>query len=219
MRQVTVMPSAEQFPVHNVFVIGRNYIADPAERDRLAAGDPVVTMKPTATVIGEGERIRLPAFSSQVNFEIEVLVLIGRGGRDIPEAQALSHVRGYGVGLDLTAFDLQQQARAEGLPWTVCKGFHTAAPLSHFIEAGAVADPESATFIVEVNGEIRQRGSAADMVFGIARIVSYLSRVVPLTPADVVFTGTPTGAGPLASGDRLRLEYAEGLVEATFEVA
>lgn len=219
MPHVTLAPANTQVTIGNLFVIGRNYIADPAARRQASTGNPVVTLKPTSAVILEGEDIVLPAFSSRVHFEIELTVLIGRGGKNIDEARALEHVAGYGVGLDLTANDLHEQAKQQGLPWTLCKGFDTAAPLSAFIEAGRVPDPQHARFRLDVNGTPRQHGDAGEMVFGVARIVSYLSQAFHLQPGDIIYTGTPAGAGPLARGDRLRLDYNDGQVRAEFRVA
>ncbi len=218
MAHVKLVPSGERIPVGNIFVIGRNYIADPAARAAQAERPLVVSMKPTSALLLEPEAIRLPAHSDDVHFEIELLILIGEAGRDIPEDAALAHVLGYGVGLDLTAHDLHRQAQAEGLPWTSCKGFETAAPVSAFVEATRVGDPERAGFELQVNGETRQRGSAADMVFGIARTVSGLSRLCTLQRGDIIYTGTPAGAATLHAGDRLHLDYA-GLVQTEFSVA
>jgi 2-keto-4-pentenoate hydratase/2-oxohepta-3-ene-1,7-dioic acid hydratase in catechol pathway len=218
MPQATLLPQQDKVDLNNIFLIGRNYIADPDERKKVAARDPVVSLKPTSAVIFEGREIVLPAFSREVHFEIEIVVLIGAGGRNIPESKALDHVLGYGVGLDLTAHDLHQQAKAQGLPWTLCKGFDTAAPLSAFIDARRVAEPERAGFTLDVNGVPRQRSDASQMVFGMARIISYLSGVFTLHRGDVIYTGTPAGAGPLARGDRLRLDY-NGLLRAEFHVA
>jgi 2-keto-4-pentenoate hydratase/2-oxohepta-3-ene-1,7-dioic acid hydratase in catechol pathway len=218
MREATVLPTNEKIAINDVFLIGKNYIEDPVERVKAAAGTPVVCLKPRSAIIFEGEPIQLPAFSAQVNFEIELLILIGKGGKHIPKSLALGHVLGYGVGLDLTAHDLHQQAKTQGLPWTLCKGFDTAAPLSAFIAAERVAAPEGAVFHLDVNGERRQNGDASRMAFGIPDIISYLSTVFTLQRGDVIYTGTPAGAGPLVRGDRLRLDY-EGLVTASFEVA
>jgi 2-keto-4-pentenoate hydratase/2-oxohepta-3-ene-1,7-dioic acid hydratase in catechol pathway len=219
MPHAILLPGNQRVTIGNLFVIGRNYIADPEARRQAALGNPVVTLKPTSAVILEGEDIVLPAFSSRVHFEIELTVLIGRAGKNIDEARALDHVLGYGVGLDLTASDLHEQAKQQGLPWTLCKGFDTAAPLSAFIEVARVPDPQRARFRLDVNGTPRQHGNAADMVFGIARIVSYLSQAFHLQPGDIIYTGTPAGAGPLARGDRLGLDYNDGQVRAVFRVA
>lgn len=218
MPYATLLPQRERVGLGDVFLIGRNYITDAEERRKAAAGDPVVALKPTSAVIFEGEPIVLPGFSRLVHFEIELTVLIGSGGKNITEAEALRHVLGYGVGLDLTAHDLHQKAKAEGLPWALCKGFGSAAPLSAFYDARGVTDPQHVAFTLDVNGARRQSGDAAQMVFGIARIVSYLSSTFRLQRGDVIYTGTPAGAGPLARGDHLRLDYG-GLVGAEFRVA
>jgi len=217
MPNVTVLPAGLQVPIHTIFVIGSNYLEDPRDRAEQAGRPPPVCLKPISSVILEGEPIRLPSFSECVNFEIELLVLIGKGGRDIPVDDALSHVLGYGVGLDLTDRDLHRQAREQGLPWTVCKGFDTAAPMSAFLDASEVPEPQKAGFSLHVNERLRQRGSAAQMVYSIRRLVHYLSTVFTLQRGDVIYTGTPAGADCLHPGDRLRLRYLDR-VQATFLV-
>lgn len=218
MPQLTVLPSGQQVPVNTVFVIGRNYLEDPRERAEQAGRPPTVCLKPTSAVILEGEPIRLPSFSECVNFEIELLVLIGKGGRDIPLETALEHVLGYGVGLDLTDRELHQQAKEQGQPWTVCKGFDTAAPMSAFLDAAEVDNPQAAEFALHVNEQLRQRGNASQMVYSIARIIQYLSTIFTLRRGDVIYTGTPAGADCLRHGDRLRLRYLDR-IEAGFPVA
>lgn len=218
MPNVRLMPTATEVAVTNVFVIGKNYLADAAAKRAQREKPLIVCMKPTSSVLLEPGVIRLPEFSREVHFEIELLVLIGTPGSDIPVDRAMEHVAGFGVGLDLTAFDLQQEAQRTGTPWMRCKGFAHGAPMSDFVERQQVEAPEQARFSLHVNGEVRQQGNAGEMVNGIAEIVSKLSVICPLTRGDVIFTGTPTGAGPLASGDRLELRYLD-LVQARFSVA
>jgi 2-keto-4-pentenoate hydratase/2-oxohepta-3-ene-1,7-dioic acid hydratase in catechol pathway len=161
MPQVKVLPQNEEVTINNIFLVGRNYTQDPSERSKRAAAGPVVTLKPTSAVILDGEKIRLPVCSKRVIYEAELLILIGREGKNIAETDALKHVLAYGVGIDVIAYDLHEQAKAKGLPWTVSKGFDTFAPLSAFIDAGKVADPQRAMFTLDVNGERRQNGDAA----------------------------------------------------------
>ncbi len=218
MPYITVLPHEQKIQINNIFTIGGNYAKDSAERTMNLACGPVVSLKPTSAVILEGAAIHLPSFAEIVHYEIELVLLIGKQGKSIPEQEALQYVLGYGVGLDLTAHDLHLQAKAEGLPWTVCKGFDTAAPLSAFINIGRVPEPQRITFTLDVNGERRQNGEVRKMVFGIPRIVSHLSSMFTLHPGDLIFTGTPQGVGPLHSGDVLRLDCM-GLIGATFRVA
>lgn len=218
MPNVRVIPSGTEVPVKNVFVIGKNYLTDPEAKAAQRAKPLVVCMKPTTSVLLEPDKIDLPKFSEEVHFEIELVLLIGKDGRRIDESQAWEHLLGYGVGLDLTAFDLQQQAQQSGLPWMRCKGFDGGAPLSAFVELDRIERPEQAEFSLRVNGATRQQGSVADMVYSIPQIVSGLSHICTLSRGDIIFTGTPAGAGPLQPGDRLELD-GMGLVQAQFEVA
>ncbi len=218
MPNVRLIPSGTELPVNNVFVIGKNYIADPQAKSAQRSKPLVVCMKPSAAVLSAPGPIVLPTFSNEVHFEIELVLLIGKEGKNIPQADALGHLLGYGVGLDLTAFDLQQQAQAGGLPWMTCKGFDGAAPLSEFVEWHCVQKPNEAKFVLDVNGECRQSGNAADMVYTIEEVVSRLSDICTLSRGDIIFTGTPSGAGPLHSGDRLELDFM-GLTQASFAVA
>jgi 2-keto-4-pentenoate hydratase/2-oxohepta-3-ene-1,7-dioic acid hydratase in catechol pathway len=216
--QVLLLPQQQAVAVNNIFVIGRNYADDAAARAKAAAGTPVVALKPTSAIITEGEMIQLPPFSGIVHYEIELLMLVGRTGRHIPEARALDYIAGYGVGLDLIAHDLHVKAKQEGLPWAICKGFDTSAPVSAFIDASEVAAPEQASFTLAINGERRQSGKISEAIFGLRRIVSFLSTIFTLNPGDIIYTGTPSGVGALSSGDRLELNYNQQ-VTARFDVA
>lgn len=218
MPNVRLMPSGAEIPVTNIFVLGKNYLRDPAARAAQRQQPLVVCMKPTSALLVEPEAITLPDFSEEVHFEIELVILIGRDGSRIAPSEALEHVAGYGVGLDLTAFDLQQQAQQHGMPWMRCKGFACGAPVSEFLEAEQVERPDQAHFVLSVNGTARQHGSVADMVYSLEQIVSGLSNICPLTRGDLIFTGTPPGAAPLRSGDRLELDYSNR-VKAQFTVA
>ncbi len=188
--------------VRTLFVIGRNYAK---AGDAPASGDPVVTLKPISSLAWPGTPLRLPAFSCEVHHEIELTLLIGRRTRDVAEREALDAVAGYGVGLDLTAFDVQQHAKANGLPWTICKGFDTAGALAPFVAPAEAGDPSRLRFALDVNGERRQSGDASLMTHSFARIVAYLSSVFTLDRGDVIYTGTPAGARALAPGDELVL--------------
>jgi 2-keto-4-pentenoate hydratase/2-oxohepta-3-ene-1,7-dioic acid hydratase in catechol pathway len=141
--------------------------------------------------------------SREVHHEIELVVAIGRGGKQIPINDALNHVDGYALGLDMTARDLQEQAKLKGLPWSVSKGFDTFAPLGPLAKAHDVGDPQQLEFELRVNGEVRQKARTADMIFSVAFLISYCSSMFTLLPGDLIYTGTPDGVGPVVSGDLL----------------
>ncbi|WP_174875577.1 fumarylacetoacetate hydrolase family protein [Vogesella oryzae] len=195
--------------VNTVFCIGRNYAAHAAELGNAVEPEPLVFLKPNAALLPVGEPIRLPSYSSDVHYECELVVLIGEGGDDIAEADALRHVAGYGIGLDLTARDVQGEAKRRGLPWTKAKGFRGAACISSFVPATAL-DPAAANFTLHVNGELRQQGDSRLMLYPVATIISYLSRTYGLQAGDLIYTGTPEGVGPLQPGDQLQLALQHG---------
>ncbi|KMN83936.1 hypothetical protein VK98_00485 [Chromobacterium sp. LK11] len=203
--------------VGNIFCIGRNYAAHAAELNNPLEDEPLVFLKPTSALAGEGEPLRLPDYSSDVHHECELVLLIGKGGRDIAEAEALGHVAGYGIGLDMTARDVQSAAKSKGHPWTKAKGFPTAACLSRLAPAAQVADPQRLSFELRVNGELRQQGDTGLMLFPVAAIIAYLSRIYGLQAGDLIYTGTPEGVAAVRSGDRLSLKL-EGLAAAEWSV-
>lgn len=202
----------------NIFCIGRNYAAHAAELGNPLEAEPLVFLKPTSALLCSGMPLVLPPFSDNVHFEAELVVLIGKGGVEIDEANALSHVAGYGVGLDLTARDVQDEAKRRGLPWAKGKGFRAAACVSDFVLASEVADPQRLTFSLHVNGELRQLGDTARMLFPLSTLIAYLSRVFGLSAGDLIYTGTPEGVGRLQPGDTLALSLPT-LIDARWQVA
>jgi len=167
---------------------------------------PVIFMKPATSVIGDGDTIVIPAYSKDCHHEAELAVLIGTTGKDIPAERALEHVAGYGVAIDLTLRDVQAELKKKGLPWDIAKGFDTACPLSPFVPAARVADPQDLRILLTVNGETRQDGSTSLMIHPVREIISYLSGIFTLEPGDVVLTGTPAGVSAIVSGDKLVAE-------------
>ncbi len=183
--------------------IGKNYARHAAEMQSTVPEEPMVFLKPATALIGPGGTIILPARSQDVHHEVELVVVIGRQGKDVPEAEALSHVAGYAVGIDVTARDLQAKAKQKGHPWSVSKGFDTFAPLGALVPAEAVADPQDLAIRLTVNDEVRQDGHTADMMYPVATLIAYCSTIFTLQPGDLLYTGTPEGVGPLLAGDVL----------------
>lgn len=176
--------------------IGRNYVEHVAEHNVEVPKEPLLFLKPSTSVIGPGDSVRLPVQSRQVEHEAELAVVIGvAGARRVPREQALTSVFGYTCGNDVTARDLQ---RSDG-QWTRAKGFDSFGPLGPWIETEL--DPSDLEIRCEVNGEVRQLARTKDMVFDVATLVSYVSHVMTLLPGDVVLTGTPAGVEPLVAGD------------------
>jgi len=197
--------------------LGRNYREHAKEMQAEVPTEPVVFLKPSTALLADGGVIRLPSFSRDVHHEVEIVVLVSEGGREIPREKAFDHVGGYAIGLDLTARDVQSAAKKKGLPWAVSKGFDTSAPVSQFVPRTRVSDPGQLQFSLSVNGAIRQRGSAADMIFPVDAVVAYLSTVFTLEPGDLIFTGTPEGVAAIAPRDRLEARLAD-LVSLTVTV-
>jgi 2-keto-4-pentenoate hydratase/2-oxohepta-3-ene-1,7-dioic acid hydratase in catechol pathway len=183
--------------------IGRNYAKHAAEMKSDVPENPVIFLKPSTALVGQGGKVVLPPMSREVHHEIELVVAIGRGGKQIPINDALNHVDGYALGLDMTARDLQEQAKLKGLPWSISKGFDTFAPLGPLAKAHDVGDPQQLEFELRVNGEVRQKAQTADMIFSVAFLISYCSSMFTLLPGDLIYTGTPDGVGPVVSGDLL----------------
>ena len=186
-----------------ILCIGRNYAAHVAEMGDVSEAEPVVFLKPSTALVADGGEIVLPRQSADVHHELELVAVIGTPGRHIDQADALGHVAAYALGLDLTARDLQAEAKAKKGPWSIAKGFDTFAPLGPLADAAAVGDPQALEIALTVNGDERQRGTTDHMVFSVARIVSFLSSVFTLEPGDLVYTGTPEGVGPVGDGDVL----------------
>ena len=197
------LPDGREVRPGKVLCIGRNYAAHVREMGDVEEADPVVFLKPPSALVASGGTVVLPRQSEEVHHELELVAVVGTGGRHIAPADALGHVAAYALGLDLTARDLQAQAKASKGPWSIAKGFDTFAPLGPLAAAADVGDPQRLEIALTVNGERRQRGTTDHMVFPVARIVAFLSSVFTLEPGDLVYTGTPEGVGPVRDGDRL----------------
>lgn len=202
----------------SIFCIGRNYVAHIEELGNAKPEAPVVFCK-LPTSVNTGSEINLPTFSHDVHFETELLVKIGTGGKHISEAEAAEHIAGFGIGLDLTARDVQSKLKAKGLPWEVAKAFDGAACMSEFLPAETFPDLTHITFLLELNGKVQQQGDTALMLFPIAEQIAYISAHFTLSAGDVIYTGTPSGVAQLHSGDNLALTLGDDLLTKRFTVA
>ncbi|MBN1148481.1 MAG: fumarylacetoacetate hydrolase family protein [Anaerolineales bacterium] len=185
-----------------IICVGRNYIAHAKEHDAEVPQVPLLFLKPPSSLIGPEDKIVLPPQSKQVEHEAELVIVIGKRGRWIAPEDALEHVLGYTIGIDVTARDLQFR---DG-QWTRGKGFDTFCPVGPWIETEF--NPADSLITCHVNGEMRQMASTRDMVFNVRQLIAFASTVMTLESGDLLFTGTPSGVGPLAAGD---------IVEATIE--
>lgn len=208
MKTASIPATDNEYIIGKILCIGRNYVDHIKELGNETPSAPVVFMKPATSVIGDGDTVVIPPYSSECHFEAELAVLIGADGKNIPEADALAHVAGYGVAIDMTLRDVQDNLKKKGLPWDIAKGFDTACPLSVFVPASQVTDPQQLTIRLTQNGEERQNGSTGLMINPVAKIISYLSTVFTLEEGDIILTGTPAGVGPIHMGDQLVAEIA-----------
>jgi fumarylpyruvate hydrolase len=201
---VEVMGTDARFPVHRIYCVGRNYAAHAREMGMDPERDPPFFFsKPADAVVANGTPVSYPSRTANLHHEIELVVAIHGGGRDIPLERALEHVYGYAVGNDLTRRDLQFSAREQGRPWDVAKGFDGSAPVSAIRRAADIGHVERGAIWLEVNGETRQRANLSEMIWNVPEIVAELSTYFELRPGDLVFTGTPEGVGPVQRGDSL----------------
>lgn len=164
---------------------------------------PIVFLKPNSSVLFNGGVVTIPEQSKEVHFEVELVVAIGKEGKNISESDADTFIAGYGVGIDFTARDLQGIAKKEGKPWSIAKGFDTFAPMSHFFSSDTGVADQNFELELKVNDQSVQHGMTQQMTFSIITLISYISKIFTLQPGDLIFTGTPEGVGPVNSGDRL----------------
>ena len=187
---------------NRLFCIGRNYSDHAKELGNTMGEEPILFLKMSSCAIADGAAIVIPPGIGRVDFEGELAVVLGMGGKNIAEAEAMSHVAGYTIGNDITARDMQKAAQAKGQPWFRSKSLDTFAPLGpHVVTREEIPDPHVLRLVTTVNGETKQDGSTADMVFRIPFLISYLSRWFVLEEDDVILTGTPAGVGAIVPGD------------------
>ncbi|MBW6509331.1 MAG: fumarylacetoacetate hydrolase family protein [Desulfuromonadales bacterium] len=183
--------------------LGRNYLDHIRELGNAVPDRAVIFCKPQSSLLENGGTIILPDFAQECHHELELAVVIGKSGKKIAAADALDHVTGYAVALDLTLRDLQTQLKEKGLPWEIAKGFDTSCPLSDVVPADQVATPNNLELQLKVNGLIRQQGNTAQMMRSIEEIIAEISIYFTLEPGDIILTGTPAGVAKLNSGDTL----------------
>ncbi len=168
--------------------------------------EPIIFLKPTSAIIEDGQNIIIPKMSSNVHHEVELTVLIGRQGKNIPLSEAMNYIAGYGVGLDMTMRDKQSEAKKAGNPWAVAKGFDTSAALSPFIDASNISYPQDLEINLTVNGTMRQHSNTKNMIYTIDVLIAFLSSVFTLEEGDIIYTGTPKGVAQVFAGDVLEAE-------------
>jgi len=189
-----------------IFCIGRNYVEHVQELSNAIPEKPVIFIKPATCLVKPGDRIHFPKHGKELHHEVEIVVKIGSEGRVARDEEALSYVSGVTVGLDLTLRDVQADLKKKGLPWEIAKAFDQSAPIGDFVPYDKSVDLNNISFGCKVNGIERQRGNSRDMIFNIPRLLVELSKIWLLRPGDLIYTGTPSGVGPLKIGDFIEIE-------------
>ena len=196
-----------RFPVNRIYCVGRNYVEHAIEMGHSGREAPFFFMKPGDAVLpvpeGTVGQMHYPTLSQSLHHETELVVAIGKGGRDIPAAQALDHVWGYAVGLDMTRRDLQAEAKKLGRPWCIAKGFDESAPIGPLRRAEECHLDASNVIALDVNGKARQASTLGKLIWSVPEIIEHLSKAWALAPGDLIFTGTPEGVAAVEVGDRL----------------
>lgn len=203
LRYVPRGGETEEVPLGKIIGVGRNYATHAREMDSEPPGQPVIFLKPPSSYLPDGGVVRIPSMTDRVDHEVELAVVIGRNAKDVPETRWKDCILGYGVLLDLTARDLQEAAKQRGEPWTLSKGFDTFTPISTIISKDRVQDVQDLELHLFVNGELKQKGTTKDMLFPVAKLIPFLSRVMTLERGDVIATGTPAGVAVIKRGDQL----------------
>ncbi len=204
---VPVQGRAERFPVHRIYCVGRNYEEHAKEMGFTGREPPFFFMKPADALVvvtgGETGQLPYPSLTSNFHHEIELVVAIGTGGRNIKAADAAKHIFGYAVGLDMTRRDLQGEMKKQGRPWDIGKAFDHSAPIGPITPAAQAGDVVNAEIWLQVNGDDRQRSNVAKLIWNIGETIEHLSAAWELAPGDLIFTGTPEGVAAVSAGDTL----------------
>jgi fumarylpyruvate hydrolase len=199
---IPVAGSDETYPVRRIWCVGRNYAAHAREMGSDPDRDPpFFFQKPTDAIVQDGDAIPYPPGTGNLHHEIELVVAIGKAGSKIAEADALGHVFGYAVGLDMTRRDLQNAAKETGRPWEMGKSFDHSAPCSEIQPASAIGHPDAGAIWLKVNGETTQESDISYLIWNVSETIAHLSDLVELQPGDLIYTGTPEGVAAVVAGD------------------
>lgn len=205
---VPVLGTSARFPVHRIYCVGRNYEDHAKEMGFSGREPPFFFMKPADALVvvnaGETGSMPYPSLTKNLHHEIELVVAIGKGGKDIKAADAQQHIFGYAVGLDMTRRDLQNEMKKQGRPWCIGKGFDKAAPIGPITPVAAAGDIAKAEIYLQVNGQERQRSNVSKLIWNIAETIEHLSAAWELQPGDLIYTGTPEGVAAVVAGDTMQ---------------
>jgi fumarylpyruvate hydrolase len=219
---VPVLGRPERFPVHRIYCVGRNYEEHAKEMGFSGREAPFFFMKPADAIVavpqGETGSAAYPSLTRNLHHEIELVVAIGTGGKNIKAADAQRHIWGYAVGIDLTRRDLQGEMKKQGRPWDIGKAFEQSAPIGPITPAAQAGDVANAEIWLQVNGQDRQRSNVAKLIWNIGEVIEHLSAAWELQPGDLIFTGTPEGVAAVVAGDTL-VGGVKGLGELSVRIA
>lgn len=214
----TIKLNGQDIPVGKIVCIGRNYAEHIKELGNQTPDKPVIFIKPASALVNSGGTVVIPEHSDDCHHEIELAVLIGKMAKDVAVDVALDHVSGYAVALDLTLRDVQSTQKSKGLPWEIAKAFDTSCPLSDFVSASEIADPQNLQLKLTVSGEVRQDGNTRHMMRSVAELIAAASSYFTLEEGDILLTGTPSGVGRIVSGDLLEASIEQvGMLRVTVE--
>jgi fumarylpyruvate hydrolase len=195
------------FAVHRIYCVGRNYVEHAKEMGFTGREPPFFFLKPADAVLPVAEgtvgRMHYPSMTKSLHHEVELVVAIGKGGRDIQAANAMTHVWGYAVGLDMTRRDLQSEAKKQGRPWSAGKGFDESAPIGAIRRADECSIAAATKIVLDVNGATRQASEIGKLIWSVPEIIEHLSAAWELAPGDLIYTGTPEGVAAVIAGDTL----------------
>jgi fumarylpyruvate hydrolase len=203
VKSVAIQGDVKRFPVRRIYCVGRNYAEHIREMGADERQSPFFFQKPSDAIVEDGAAVAYPPVTKDFQYEIVLVLAIGKGGANITVEDAASHVFGVAAGIDLTRRDLQIEARKTGRPWEIGKSFDASAPISAIAPLNGSAFPARGSLSLRVNGEVRQKGDVAEMIWNSAEIVSQLSKQYALVAGDLIFTGTPAGVGPIVAGDEV----------------
>ncbi len=218
---IPVIGKTERFPVHRIYCVGRNYEEHAKEMGFTGREPPFFFMKPSDSLVvvntGETGHMPYPTLTANLHHEIELVVAIGKGGKHIQAADALSHIYGYAVGLDMTRRDLQNDMKKQGRPWCIGKAFDHSAPIGPLTLSAQAGDVNHAEISLQVNGQDRQRSNVSQLIWNVAETIEHLSAAWELQPGDLIYTGTPEGVAAVVSGDTL-VGHVAGLGELKVQI-
>lgn len=207
-----VVGQAERFPVHRIYCVGRNYEDHAKEMGFTGREPPFFFLKPNDSLVvvdaGQTGTMAYPSLTHNLHHEVELVVAIGQGGRNIQAADAAQHIYGYAVGLDMTRRDLQNEMKKQGRPWCIGKAFDQSAPIGPITRKAQAGDIHNADISLQVNGTDRQRSTIAKLIWNVAETIEHLSSAWTLQPGDLIFTGTPEGVSAVVQGDHLQGQVA-----------